>query len=58
MINDFLNSSYGWLVGNGKSLVFLIVGIVVTYGIYKILSREITKLKNEERMDEALSDES
>ena len=55
MINDFLNSSYGWLVGNGRSLVFLIFGVMVIYAIYRILSREINKLKNEDKMDENIA---
>ena len=55
MINDFLNSSYRWLVGNGQSFVVLIVGVVVIYVIYRLLSREITKLKIQEKMDENIA---
>ena len=55
MLNDFLNSSYVWLVGNGRSFVVLIIGVAVTYVIYRILSREITKLKNQEKMDENIA---
>ena len=55
MINDFLNSSYRWLVGNGQSFVVLIVGVVVIYVIYRLLSREIIKLKIQEKMDENIA---
>ena len=55
MLNDFLNVSYGWLVGNGRSFVVLIVGVVMIYVIYRILSREINKLKNEEKLDENIA---
>jgi small-conductance mechanosensitive channel len=55
MINNFLNESYAWLVGNWQSIVFLIIGVGIIYAIYKLLSREINRLKNQEKIDENIA---
>ena len=55
MIDDFLNTCYSWLVGNWQSIVFSITGIVVVYAIYKLLSREINRFKNQEKIDENIA---
>jgi small-conductance mechanosensitive channel len=55
MINNFLNESYAWLVGNWQSIVFLIIVVGIIYAIYKLLSREINRLKNQEKIDENIA---
>ena len=55
MINNFLNQSYAWLVGNWQSIVYLVIGVGIIYAIYKLLSREINRLKNQEKIDENIA---
>lgn len=55
MINNFLNESYAWLVGNWQSIVYLVIGVGIIYAIYKLLSREINRLKNQEKIDENIA---
>lgn len=55
MINNFLNESYAWLVGNWQSMVYLVIGVGIIYAIYKLLSREINRLKNQEKIDENIA---
>ena len=55
MFEDFLNMSYSWLVGNWQSIFFSVVGIVVIYAIYKLLCREINRLKAQQRIDENIA---
>jgi small-conductance mechanosensitive channel len=55
MLNEFLDSSYLWLLGNWRSIFFSILGVVVTYVIYKLLTREINRLKKQEKLDENIA---
>jgi len=52
MINDFFDACYGWLVGNWQRLAFSIIGVVVVYVAYRLLSKEITKLKEQKKLEE------
>ena len=51
-INDFFNAGYLWLSANWQSLVFSVIGIIVVYAAYRILNKELTKLKESKRLEE------
>ena len=52
MINDFLDACYGWLVANWQSLTISIISVVVVYVAYRLLSKEITKLTEKQKLEE------
>lgn len=54
-ISDFLDASYQWLIANWQSLAFSIIGIVVVYVAYRFLNREITKLKERNKLEENIA---
>jgi small-conductance mechanosensitive channel len=39
-------------MGNWESILFSIIGILVTYAFYKVVGREINRLKSQEKIDE------
>jgi len=51
-INDFLDACCIWLYANWQKLAFSIITAVVVYIAYRLLSKEITKLKEKKRLDE------
>ena len=51
-INDFFNAGYLWLSANWQSLSFSVIGIIVVYAAYRILNKELTKLKESKRLEE------
>ena len=51
-LNDFFNAGYMWLSANWQSLVYSVIGIIAVYGAYRILSRELVKLKESKRLEE------
>ena len=52
IINDFLNNCCEWLYANWQNLAFSIIGIVVVYVAYRLLNKEITKLKEQKKLEE------
>ena len=55
MIDELLNGVYGWLVLNWQKLAILIITGVALYFIYRLLSKEITKLKEKQKLEENLA---
>jgi small-conductance mechanosensitive channel len=51
-LNDLFNAGYLWLSANWQNLTFSVIGIVVVYVVYRLLSREIIKLKESKRLEE------
>jgi small-conductance mechanosensitive channel len=51
-LNDFFNVSYLWLSANWQSLAFSFIGIIVVYSAYRLLNRELAKLKESKRLEE------
>lgn len=51
-LNDFFDACYLWLSANWQSLAFSVIGIIVVYATYRILNRELTKLKESQRLEE------
>jgi len=54
-VSDFLEASYQWLLFNWQRVAFSIIAIVVVYVAYKVLSREITKLKQRNKLEENIA---
>lgn len=48
----FPEALWSWLIANWENLVLLIIGIVIVCIIYLSLSRKITSLKEQERLEE------
>ena len=54
-LNDFFDACYLWLSANWQSLVFSVIGILVVYAAYRLLNREIIKLKESKRLEENIA---
>ncbi|MBN1245647.1 mechanosensitive ion channel [Candidatus Bathyarchaeota archaeon] len=52
ILNDFFDACCGWFYANWQRLAFSIIGIVVVYVVYKLLNKEITKLKERQKLEE------
>jgi small-conductance mechanosensitive channel len=51
-LNDFFDACYTWFYANWQSLVFSIIGVIVVYASYRILTKELTKLNKSQRLEE------
>ena len=52
---DFINALGEWVLSNLDKVLFLVVSIIVGYVLYKIIAREITRLKNQKKLEEHLA---
>lgn len=52
VIDDFFNACCGWFYENWQRLALSIIGAVVVYAVYKLLSKQITKLKESQKLEE------
>jgi small-conductance mechanosensitive channel len=52
ILNDFFKACCDWFYANWQSLVFSIIGIVVVYVAYRFLNKEVTKLKERNKLEE------
>jgi small-conductance mechanosensitive channel len=52
VIDDFFNACCGWFYANWQRLVFSIIGVVVVYVAYRLLTKQITTLKERQRLEE------
>ncbi len=52
---DYINALGEWVLSNLDEVVLSVVAIVVGYIIYRIIAREITKLKSQKRLEEHLA---
>jgi len=55
VFNDFFDACCAWFYANWQRLVFSIVGIVVVYFVYRLLNKEITKLKERKKLEENIA---
>jgi small-conductance mechanosensitive channel len=51
-LNDFFDACYAWFSANWQSLAFSIIGVIAVYASYQILKKELTKLKESQRLEE------
>jgi len=54
-ISAFLEASWNWLLTNWQNLVLIIIGVVIVCIIYLSLSRKITNLKEQARLEENIA---
>ena len=54
-ISAFLEASWNWLLTNWQNLVLIIIGVVIVCAIYLSLSRKITNLKEQARLEENIA---
>lgn len=54
-ISAFLEASWNWLLTNWQNLVLIIIGVVIVCVIYLSLSRKITNLKEQARLEENIA---
>jgi small conductance mechanosensitive channel len=52
---DFINALGEWVLSNLDKVLVLVVSIIVGYVLYKIIAREIIKLKNQKKLEEHLA---
>ncbi len=52
VIDDFFAGCCEWFYANWQSLAFSIISIVVVYAVYKLLTKELTKLKERQKLEE------
>ena len=55
VFSDFFDACCVWFYANWQRLVFSIVGIVVVYFVYRLLNKEITKLKERKKLEENIA---
>ena len=55
VIGTFLESSWNWLTTNWQNLTLLIIGITIVYIIYYSISRKISSLKQQQRLEENIA---
>jgi small-conductance mechanosensitive channel len=54
-LGDFFNSCCGWFYANWTSIAFSVIGIVIVYVVYKLLARQIERLKGQRRLEESIA---
>ena len=52
---DYINALGEWVLSNLDKVLFSVVAVVVGYVLYKVISREITRLRNQKRLEEHLA---
>jgi len=52
---DYIDALGEWVLSNFDKVLFLVISVVVGYVLYKIIAREITRLKNQKRLEEHLA---
>ncbi len=52
VIDDFFAACCDWFYANWQRLAFSIIGLMVVYAVYKLLSKELTKLKEKRKLEE------
>jgi small-conductance mechanosensitive channel len=52
VLDDFFNACCGWFYANWQRLAFSIIGVVVVYVVYRILTRELKALKEKQKLEE------
>ncbi len=52
---DFINAIGEWVLSNLDKVLFPVISIVIGYFVYKIVAREIIRLKKQKRLEEHLA---
>jgi small-conductance mechanosensitive channel len=54
-MGDFLSSSYEWISSNLGRIVFSAVAVVAVFIVYKLITRQITKWKRQQKLEENIA---
>jgi len=54
-ITDFFNSSFEWISSNLDKIVFSTIVIVIVFVAYKFLTRQVTRLKEQRKLEENIA---
>jgi small-conductance mechanosensitive channel len=54
-LGDFLDSCCRWLYANWSKIAFSIIGIVIVYVGYKLLTKQIRRLKEQRKLEESVA---
>jgi small-conductance mechanosensitive channel len=54
-LSDFFSSFYELVSSNLYKIVFSIIAVIIIYVVYKLLTRQITKLKEQRRLEENIA---
>jgi len=52
---DYVNALGEWVLSSSINIVFSFVALVIGYAAYKIVNRQITRLKEQEKLEEGLA---
>lgn len=55
VFENFCNSALEWLSLNASKIIFSVVAIVLTFVIYRLLSRQITRWKEQQKIEENIA---
>ncbi|TRO55071.1 mechanosensitive ion channel [Candidatus Bathyarchaeota archaeon] len=55
VIDDFFNGCCEWFYANWQPILFSIIGVLVVYVFYKVISKEITKLQERQKLEENIA---
>jgi small-conductance mechanosensitive channel len=53
--NNFFNSVHGWISSNAGKIVFLVAAVIVVVVIHRLLSRQINRLKEQQKLEENIA---
>lgn len=54
-LGDFLNPSLEWISSNLDKIVFSTIAVVIVFVVYKFLTRQITRLKEQRKLEENIA---
>ena len=54
-LSDFFDSCCGWISTNWNKIAFSIAGLIVVLVVYKLLTRQITGLKEQRKLEESVA---
>jgi len=54
-LSDFLNTLYEWFSFYWRQIVFSAIAVIIVYVVYRLLSRQITKLKEQRKIEENMA---
>ena len=54
-LSDFFDSCCGWISANWNKIALSITGLIVVFVVYKLLTRQITRLKEQRKLEESVA---
>lgn len=51
-LNDYFKSWYEWISSNLGQIVYTLIAIIVVYSAYKLLNKQVTRLKEQQKLEE------